>query len=285
MPNIAFWHPQIVHFVIALLVVGVIARLVSSLPWAFTPRWSWLSPTATLLILVGTMGAVLAVESGIDAHGPVERIPGARDAVVEHEDWGIRTRNFFLFVAALELAVVFVRGAWATWRPWLMVASGVIGAAGLFVLYETAEHGGELVYSYAGGVGTKSGDTADVGRLLLAGLYQQAMLDRREKRPERAAELIDQMARRWPEDLTIRFMAAESRLLDRKDAAGALEAVNAIQIAPDDTRSRLRRDFLRADAFVAAGQRDSARAVLEELVQAFPDNPRVQDRLERLNRP
>ena len=285
MPNIASLHPQLVHFAIALLVVGVIARMLSSLPWAFAPRWTWLSPMATALVLIGTIGAVLSVESGIDAHGPVERIPGARDAVVEHEDWGIRTRNFFLVVAALELAVLLVRGRWASLRPRLMVASALMGMAGLYVLYETAEHGGELVYSYAGGVGTRSGDTTDVGRLLLAGLYQQAMLDRREKRPERAAELIAQMARRWPDDLTIKFLAAESQLLDKQDARGALAAVSAIQIAPEDTRSRMRRDFLRADAYVAGLQRDSARAVLEALARDFPDNTRVKDRLDRLNRP
>lgn len=277
MPNIGFWHPQIVHFVIALLAVGVIARLIS-----LTGRWTWTSPMATALILVGTLGAVLGVKSGTDAHGPAERVPGARDAVVEHEEWGERTRNLFLIVAALELGALALRGPRARFRVWATAAAGVVGLGGLYALYETGDHGGELVYAYAGGVGIRSGDTADVGRLLLAGLYHQAMLDRREKRPEAAAELIDQMARRWPDDITIRFMAAESKLVDRKDAKGALAAVRAIQVATTDTRNRLRRDFLVADAFVAAGQKDSARAVLEGLARDFPDNTRVKDRLNRL---
>jgi len=282
MPNIGWLHPQLVHFAIALLVIGVITRLVSTLPWSFAARWSWLSPMATVLILIGTLGAVLSVKSGVDAHGPVERIPGARAAVVEHEDWGIRTRNVFFFVAAFELGALALRGRWASRRPWLMVLSGVVGVVGLYMIYETAEHGGELVYSYAGGVGTKSGDTADVSRLLLAGLYQQAMLDRREKRPQAAAEMIEQMARRWPDDLTIRFMAAESRLLDRKDPRGALAALAAIQVPPNDPRAALRRGFLMADAYVAAGRADSARVVLEALARDFPDNPRITDRLSRL---
>ncbi len=280
MPNIGFWHPQIVHFVIALLAVGVIARLIS-----LTGRWAWTSPMATVLLLAGTLGAVLGVKSGDDAHGPAERVPGARAAVVEHEEWGERTRNIFLIVVALELGALALRGPRARFKTWAVAASGLVGTIGLYALYETGEHGGELVYAYAGGVGIRSGDTTDVGRLLLAGLYHQAMLDRREKRPAAAAELIDQMARRWPDDLTIRFLSAESRLLDRQDAAGALTASNAIQVAPADTRSRVRRDFLRADAFVALQQKDSARAVLVALARDFPDNPRIKDRLDRLDRP
>lgn len=240
---------------------------------------------ATVLILIGTLGAVAAVKSGDDAHGPAERVPGARDAVVEHEEWGERTRNIFLAVLVLELGALALRGPRARFQRWALAGAGVIGLGGLYSLYETGEHGGDVTYVYAGGVGIRSGDTADVGRLLLAGLYHQAMLDRRADRPAAAAELIEQMARRWPDDLTVRFLAAESRLIDRKDPTGALAALAAITIAPEDTRSRLRRDFLRADAFVAAQQKDSARAVLEALARDFPDNPRIKDRLERLNRP
>jgi len=277
MPNIGWLHPQLVHFAIALLVIGVVARLIS-----LTGRWTWTSPMATALIVLGTIGAVLSVKSGTDAHGPVERIPGARDAVVEHEEWGERTRNLFLVVAVLELGALALRGPRERFRKWVAVASGVLGIAGLFVVYETGEHGGELVYSYAGGVGTKSGDTADVGRLLLAGLYQQAMLDRREKRPDAAAETIDQMARRWPDDLSIRLMAAESKLLDKKDPAAALAALAAINVPPNDMRTTVRRGYIRADAYVAAGKKDSAKVVLEELARTFPDNPRIKERLGRL---
>lgn len=280
MPNLAYWHPSIVHFVIALLGVGVVARLVS-----LTGRLPWSSPMATVLILVGTLASVAGVKSGTDAHGPAERVPGARDAVVEHEEWGERTRNIFLAVAALELVALALRGQRERFKKWALMASGVIGLCGVYALYETGEHGGELVYSYAGGIGIRSGDTTDVGRLLLAGLYHQAMLDRREKRPDAAAQLIEQMAERWPGDLSIRLMAAESQLLDRHDPQAALAALGAITLAPDDTRSRMRRDYIRTDAFVAANQKDSARAVLEALARDFPDNPRIKDRLERLNRP
>ena len=137
-PDIGVFHPQIVHFVIALLMVGVVFRLIS-----LTGKAQFTGAAALTLILIGTGAAVLAVKSGEDAHGPAERVPGARDAVVEHEEWGERTRNLFLVVAALELLAL---GLSDRRRRAVLVASGIVGLGGMFVLYETAEHGGDLVY-------------------------------------------------------------------------------------------------------------------------------------------
>src|SRR5205807_7970056 len=90
--------PQGVHCGIALLFAGVLARCV-----ALTGRAPFTGPAAAVLLLVGTGAAVLAVQSGTAAHGPVERVPGARAAVMQHEEWGERTRNICLVVAALEV--------------------------------------------------------------------------------------------------------------------------------------------------------------------------------------
>ncbi|MEP7346923.1 MAG: DUF2231 domain-containing protein [Gemmatimonadaceae bacterium] len=167
MPNIASMHPYSAHIVIAFLLMGVAFRLVS-----VTGRWTWTNPAATTLLLLGTVAAVVSVQSGTDAHGPVERVPGSRTAVMEHEDWGKRTRNIFLGVAALEILGLIVA---ADKRKWLRYGSAVVGLAGAYAVVETGEHGGELVYEYAGGVGLRTGNPEDVSRLLLAGMYHQAM--------------------------------------------------------------------------------------------------------------
>ncbi len=83
MPDIGTFHPIIVHFVVALLFVGVAMRVVS-----LTGKLSFTKSAATVLILLGTVATILAARSGDDAHGPAERIPGARDAVHEHEEAG-----------------------------------------------------------------------------------------------------------------------------------------------------------------------------------------------------
>jgi uncharacterized membrane protein len=60
-PDIGSLHPQIVHFVVALLYVGVIARIVSLVP-PLAKRFAFAGPMAALLILIGTGAAVAAVK-------------------------------------------------------------------------------------------------------------------------------------------------------------------------------------------------------------------------------
>jgi uncharacterized membrane protein len=275
MPNLASFHPQIVHFAIALLAVGVLFRWVS-----LTGRVPFAGSAAATLLLAGTLAAVAAVHSGLDAHGPVERVPGARTAVVEHEEWGQRTRNIFLVVAALE--IVALVPAVRRWRKGVHVASAVVGLAGGLSLYEAAEHGGELVYGYAGGVGIRSGHPDDVGRLLVAGLYHQAMLDRKEGRADDAARLIGQLAERYPDDTSARLLAIESLIVDKKDGKAALAAVARFPATSDSRFLRFRLGILRADAFVAAGMPGSAKAILQAMSGEFANNRAIQDRLAKL---
>jgi len=276
MPNIASYHPQIVHFAIVLLAVGVLFRWIS-----LTGRAAFTGPAAAVLLLAGTTAALLAVKSGTDAHGPVERVPGARQAVMEHEEWGKRAKNIFLFVAVLEIAALVLARRSARVTKGLTVASALLGVWGGVAIYEAGEHGGELVYSYAGGVGIRSGDTTDVSRLLIAGLYHSAQAARTRHDSAAAAELFAEIARRFPNDTTAQLLAVESLVRDRHDGKAAIAALAKLAVPADDQRLRVRYGFLKADAFEAAGQRDSARVTLEQLARDFPDNPRIKDRLGR----
>ncbi|HEX9892791.1 MAG TPA: DUF2231 domain-containing protein [Gemmatimonadales bacterium] len=273
MPNIAVFHPQIVHFVIALFFVGLVLRLIS-----LSGRLSWTNPAAATLIILAALGSVTAAKSGDQAHGPAERVPGARDAVVEHEEAGERARNLLLVVGGLELLGVVLRRQ----EKLIRAGSAVAGLVAGFFLYEAAEHGGEVVYTYAGGVGTRSGDTTDVRRLLLAGLYHQSRADREAGRPDAAARLTDEMVRRVPGDPTVTFLAIESRIHDRKDPQGALADLTGMTIPPDDIRLATRHGLLAAEALEAAGMRDSARAVLSSLATRFPEHQGVRQALVRL---
>ena len=282
MPDIGVYHPQIVHFVIAFLGLGVVARVVSLLPVG--ERFRFVGPMASALIVLGTVASLAAVQSGTNAHGPVERVPGARDAVVEHEDWGKRARNLFIAIAVLELAAL----ALVSRRPvarGLRVVSALAGLAGLFVLYQAGEHGGQLVYNYAGGVGIRSGDAGDVRRLLVAGLYHNARLARDSGRKDEAARLTEELMRQMPEDANVRFLGVESLIKDRDDPRGALAALAAIEVPGDDWRLNLRQASLAAEAYRAVGAGDSARAALEDLTRRFPDHPRIKAALERMAAP
>jgi len=276
MPDIGYFHPLLVHFAIVLCGIGVAFRVVS-----LTGRWSWTHPTAVTLLVAGAITSIFTAHSGKQAHGPVERIPGARDAVIEHEEWGERARNIFLVVAALELVGLSLRGQEKAARI-IRVGSALAGLGGIFVLYEAGEHGADLVYEYAGGPGIRSGDTTDVTRLLIAGLYHRAMADRAAGDKEGAARLFDELVRRSPNDPSVAMLGLESRIKDRGDAAGGLEVLRAMAPAPNDARAKLRRGVLMADAYRILGHVDSARAILEELKREFPTSRGVADGLKAI---
>src|SRR5437762_1818802 len=110
------------------------------------------------------------------------------------------------------------------------------GIAGVAAIVKAADRGGDLVYSYAGGVGTRSGDTADVTRLYLAGLYQAAQQARAQHDSAHAAELFVQLERQFPNDTTVRLLAIESLVRDRHDSRTALAALARFSIRADDRR-------------------------------------------------
>jgi len=278
MPNIGAYHPVIVHFAIALLLLGVAFRWVS-----LTGRAPFTGPAAATLLILGAAVAALAVHSGLDAHGPVERIPGVRQAVMDHEDAGVWARNVFLVVALLEIAALFAKRRSVQMARVALWGSAVVGVFGFAAMVKTADRGGDLVYRYAGGIGIRTGDTADVNRLYLAGLYQAAQQARAQHDSARAATLFGQLEREFPNDTNVRLLAIESLVRDRDAGRAALTALARFPVRPDDRRLQLRVGFLKADAYIAVGKPDSARVVLQQLSNAFPDmQQRINERLKNV---
>jgi uncharacterized membrane protein len=269
-------HPQVVHFTIVLAIVGVTLRLVSLLG-----KPAFASPAATTLLLLAAVSSVVSVRSGTAAHGPVERAPGARPAVMEHEEWGERTQTALLVVGAIEILGLVMRRSPKVRLVHSLAA--VAGLAAVVCVYEAGEHGGELVYGYAGGVGIRSGDPKDVERLLLAGYYHQAQAERSAGRADQAATLFSAAAARFPTDPEVRMLEAESMLRDRHDPQGALDALAKIDLPPGNRFMAFQRATLQADAHEALGQKDAAASAIESVVKTFP-NPRLQQRIDALRK-
>ena len=231
--------------------------------------------------MIGGVAAWVAAKSGTAAHGPVERIPGAREAVQEHEEWGERTRNVFVGVAALELVALVARQP-ALRGPFAPSRRSRASRASRCCtrrrsMAETSSTRTRAVSASA------RGNPEDVGRLLVAGLYNEAQVQRKAGQGRRC-EPPHPDARRAESrpTSTTRLMWAESLLLDRKDPAAALAALDSITVRPDDARFRPRRDMLVADALRQAGHTDSARVVLQALATQFPANPRIKAKLDSL---
>lgn len=282
MPDIGIFHPQIVHFVIGLLYVGVAARVLSLLPLG--ERFRFLGPMAATLLILGALASIAAVQSGTNAHGPVERVPGAREIVSEHEEWGERTRNLFVAIAVLEIGAL----AFASRRKLaqgLRVVTAIAGLVGVWFVYEVGDLGGDVVYEHAGGVGIRSGKPEDVKNLLVAGLYHNARLARDAGRKDEAARLTDELMLQMPDDPTVRFLGVESQIKDRGEPRAALVTLATIDPPADEVRLQMRKAMLSADAYRALGVPDSATVMLQGLLQRYPDNPRVKSMVERAMKP
>ncbi len=269
MPDIGVFHPQITEFAVAFLFAGVVARWIS-----LTGKLQWTRPGAATLLILGAIAAVLAVRSGLDAHELAERVPGIGGAVNAHEDAGEWARDVFLVVGALEIvALALVKRP--AWRRWAEVASAVVGIAGAAALYKAADRGGDLVFNYAGGVGVRSGDTADVGHLLTAGLFEQAVAARKASRHGEADTLLTLLDRLHPTDPQVEMAYAQSLLQDRNDPRSALAVLDGIRVPDSLGFMKARVAFAKVDVFQAAGMVDSARATLTDLGRQFANNPRL----------
>ena len=243
-------------------------------------RPAFASPAASTLLLLAALAGLLSAQTGDAAHGPVERCPGSAAGGQDHEAWGERASNILLIVGVIELVGL------ALWP--LPTAShgshrggGRGGCRGVLRLRSRrARRRPRLRIRWRPGI--RSGDPKDVERLLLAGLYQQSLKDREAGNLAAASELAALAARRFPNDTEVRLFAAESLLVDSKDPQSAIEALAAIEVPADNRILRTRRATLQADAFEAAGQKDAAVAVLQPIVEAYPTNTRLKQRLDAL---
>jgi uncharacterized membrane protein len=277
MPDIGPFHPQLVHFVLGVGLTGVALRLVS-----LTGKAPWTKPAGAALLILTGLTSVVTVISGENAHGPVERMPGVREAVGEHEEAGELTRNLFLLVAALEVAALALRSRLRVERG-LLIVSALAGAGASAAAFVAGQRGGELVYAYAGGVGLRSGNPEDLHRLLVAGLYHESRAAREAGRREEAQRLTDELVRQVPDDPAVALLHIESTLKDRQDAKGALAALATLQVPADNPRFAIQKGMLESEALAASGQRDSARAVLLDLQKRFPRAQRfIADALTKL---
>lgn len=274
MSDIASLHPVVVHFSVALLFVGVLLRWIAFADHVFP----FAGHAALLLLMIGGLSTLVAVQSGRDAHGPAERLPGVRAVVHEHEQAGEQTRNAFVLVMLCEMAAWFLRRRRG--HKALLLASAIVGSLGLVSLYQTAELGGTLVYEWAGGVGTRSGERDDVGHLLMAGLYHQGQLDRQDGRHAEAAELFALAARRFPDDFEVQLLLAQSMIRDLDRPEDALTHLRSL-VPPEQGRTAIRHGLLLAEAHKAKGDVDSGRRELERLAVAFPGSRTVERAIEQ----
>ena len=156
MPLVPSWapnvHPMLVHFPIALIFTSVAMDVLAYVVPGKARAIAW--DVAAVLGVLGTLAAVAAYVTGRAASFTVQT-PGMAQALVQtHWTWAFWTLWYFGAMSALRLALLLtghVRGPRVTA---VMVVGGLIG---LGLLFETADHGAELVFRHGVGVGVLPG--------------------------------------------------------------------------------------------------------------------------------
>ena len=148
------WHPFVVHFPIALLLLAVAIDVVALL----ARRHAW-HDTAWRLLVGGTLAALLAVLTG-DATAAGHRDAAAAGLIQQHED--LATICLLLFVVSCfgRLPVALGREEARRYVPYWVTLSLV--GAGLLVY--TGHLGGELVFQHGVGVEVNFVPSLDTGR-------------------------------------------------------------------------------------------------------------------------
>ncbi|HYW35316.1 MAG TPA: DUF2231 domain-containing protein [Balneolaceae bacterium] len=138
-PNV---HPLLVHFPIALFFFAVGMDFLSF----FLPE-SWWSERATLITYVlGAISVVVVFFTGQMAAGTLHNISNvAKHAVEEHAEWATWTLWFFVIYTLVRLIMSFMKSIQGLK---LHIVMFLISLVGLWLLTETGDHGGKLVYKY-----------------------------------------------------------------------------------------------------------------------------------------
>lgn len=161
-------HPAVVHFPIVLLLIGAGVAVVS----AFVNRWNLAWISAALLVM-GAVGAFVAVETGEDSREILGKLVGdTKELVDDHQEWAERTEIAAGITATL--AVLAAVGSMAIpltspkmkifgwlFRPTihysLRSVAAVAALLSCFFVYQTARRGGEMVYDHGVGMNVASG--------------------------------------------------------------------------------------------------------------------------------
>lgn len=147
-PNV---HPLIVHFPIALLIFALIFDLFALI----FKNVNWLRYAAGSLYIVGAMAAVVAYLTGRQAADAVNVPAMANPTLTEHADLALYTVWFFGIYGLIRLFFLWKKLS----QKWVVsFVLFLVGAAGIYLLYETAEHGAELVFRH--GVGVQAAEQA-----------------------------------------------------------------------------------------------------------------------------
>ena len=150
-------HPAIVHFPIALLIIGSLVAIGAVFTTKLNIRF-W----CAMILAAGALGAAAATWSGEEDEEKIEGISAAmNETLEEHEEWGERARNLGILSAVFAIAALVTTPKSLKVSRALTVITAVVSITASYAVMEAGHYGGELVYKHGAGMKTESVEESD----------------------------------------------------------------------------------------------------------------------------
>jgi uncharacterized membrane protein len=135
-------HAMAIHFPIALLIIGFLSEII-----AVFIKKPFFHQSAFYLLLIGTLGTIVAYLSGDEAGEGIEG--GSLGSAIElHEQAATIALWLTIVTAIVYLAIYFFKYS----KNWSRIASILLFAATIGAIARTGYLGGQLVYKHGAGV-------------------------------------------------------------------------------------------------------------------------------------
>lgn len=269
------YHPFIAHFSIGLLPAGVLIFAIY-----YWSKHEWFLYTALTMFVIATVAGFISTYSGDIAHEVVERIPGVRNAIHEHEDWAdiVKWSNIILTVLAF-VYVQFKDKEWLRYNQdfahWLVV---VVGLWAVIAVVQTGRKGGDLVYDYMVAGGARGNSEESINRQANAYYYNKLQFLKTAKNGQADIPKIISMFREieanYPENLDYKIMYARFLFQELNSAQEAIDKVNETIAKITDLKSPVHYNALDTKylAYVSLNDKAKQEEVLAEVKKYFPNS-------------
>lgn len=137
-------HPMIVHFPIALIIVGFAAEITG-----LVLKKPFFNDAAMYLLFAGTLGAIAAYFSGDMAGDGISETGALGSAIEIHEGSAVLTLWLLIVASAVRLTRLLYKRIDGVG---LQVFGLVLFLVGVLSVARTGYYGGDLVYKHAAGV-------------------------------------------------------------------------------------------------------------------------------------
>lgn len=136
-------HPMIVHFPIALLIVGFLADLTGLIT-----KKEFFNKSGFYLLILGTLGVIAAYLSGEYAGDGVSEAGALGQALEIHESAALLSLWLMVGTALVRIGAVVLK----KYEGAVKAIAFVLFFAGVLSIARTGYYGGELVFKHAAGV-------------------------------------------------------------------------------------------------------------------------------------